>query len=300
MRKILTFITAFLFVTNCYGADINDFMRGDSSDVIKGTDNVADVDSLLTNYLVDPLERLLTESIHGCELTWATNATVTIAVGEVTCYNSAKTIRRMRRNTSTVTITLPASGASGDSLDTGNAAISTWYHVYAVADADATTFTGICSASASAPTGVTYYRYLGSFYNNAADNISNFSWSGKGSYCQIMWDIPINITTANSAGAWSGALSCAAGMPSTSTSAIFGLSVANAGSAYIYIAIRPNGTTWSTEYSNGIRLNAVGDVANIGGQRLCMTDSSQQIQHYEPANQAGATRIDVEGYYITR
>ena len=81
----------------------------------------------------------------------------------------------MRRNTAAVTITLPTAGASGDSLDTGNAAASTWYYVYAVADADATTFTGVCSASSTTPTGDTYFRYLGRFYNNASDNISAMS-----------------------------------------------------------------------------------------------------------------------------
>jgi hypothetical protein len=68
------------------------------------------------------------------------------------------------------------------------------YHVYAVANANATTFTGICSASASAPTGAsyTYFRYLGSFYNNSADNIEPFYWSGNGSTCKISFDDPTN------------------------------------------------------------------------------------------------------------
>jgi hypothetical protein len=81
----------------------------------------------------------------------------------------------MRRNVAAdvITITLPAAGAAGGSLDAGNAAISTIYNVFAVADANATTFTGICSTATPAvgPAGVTYFRYLGSFYNNSVDNI---------------------------------------------------------------------------------------------------------------------------------
>lgn len=176
MKRIIALFLITVFITsNCFAVDINDWKRGDDSIPVKGTDLVSDIDTLISNYIVDPTSRQFTEYKHGANITWASNATVSISAGEVVCYNSAKTIRRMRRTTAAITITLPASGASGDSLDTGNAAVSTWYYVYAVADADATTFTGICSASASTPTGVTYFRYLGRFYNNASDNITSMS-----------------------------------------------------------------------------------------------------------------------------
>lgn len=176
MKKALSlFFVSVFVVTNCYGVDITDWKRGDASIPVKGTDSVSDIDTLISNYIADPLDRVLTEHRKGANITWVSNATVSISAGEVVCYNSAKTIKRMRRTTSAITITLPTAGASGDSLDTGNAAASTWYYVYAVADADATTFTGICSTSASTPTGVAYFRYLGRFYNNASDNISAMS-----------------------------------------------------------------------------------------------------------------------------
>lgn len=300
IKRILSMFLVLMFTASiCYG-DINDWIKGDGTDAVEGADNISDLDTLITNYIQDPLDKLLTESIHGCTLTYATAATVTIGVGEVTCYNAAKTIKRMRRNTSTVTITLPASGASGSSLDTGNAAISTWYHVYAVADADATTFTGICSASASAPTGYTYFRYLGSFYNNAADNIDPFYWYGTGPMALIMWDIPVSLTTSNSSAAWSGALACR--MPSTSQLGVFGLGLLDGGGLATghVIFIRPNGSTWNTTWTNGI--SGYVNKASIGhsGQRVCATDSSQQIQ-YQNDNGAGVgIEIAQEGYYITR
>jgi hypothetical protein len=302
MKRILFLSLALvLMASQVLAADINDWKRGDASIPIKGTDNVSDIDTLASNYIVDPLDKLLTEYIHGCTLTWATNATVTIGVGEVTCWNAAKTIKRMRRNTATVTITLPASGASGDSLDTGNAAVSTWYHVYAVADADATTFTGICSASASAPTGYTYYRYLGSFYNNAADNISAFYWDGTGSRVFIMWDVPIQITTTVSAGAWSAATSCSTGMPSTSTFAYFGMEARDSDAGTTGTWIRPNGSTWSTDRANGIAGvdSASGGTTYAAGARLVMTDSSQQIQYYNDGGDS-FTEIMLCGFYINR
>jgi hypothetical protein len=295
MKKILALCLVGIFIaSNCYGADINDWKRGDASIPVKGTDSISDADTLISNYIVDPLDKLLTESIHGCTLTYATAATVTIGVGEVTCYNAAKTIKRMRRNTSTVTITLPANGASGDSLDTGNAAVSTWYHVYAVADADATTFTGICSASASAPTGYTYFRYLGSFYNNASDNIALFYWYGYGSDIKIMWDIPISITTTASNNAWSGAISCATAIPSTSTFVIFGIGGARVASGTLKAGIRPHGSTWSTEDADFCR-----GYDYIGAQRHSVADSSQQINVYT-TDCDSAFKVTVEGYCISR
>jgi hypothetical protein len=297
-----------LFVNLSYGADISDWKRGDASIPIKGTDNISDIDTLASNYIVDPLDKLLTEYVHGCTLTYATAATVTIGVGEVTCWNAAKTIKRMRRNTATVTITLPANGASGNSLDTGNAAISTWYHVYAIADADATTFTGICSASASAPTGAsyTYFRYLGSFYNNASDNIAIFYWSGNGSDVKVMWDIPVVITTTVSAGAWSaGATSCSTGMPSTSTCGIFGAMVASTDSnAGVATYLRVNGSTGDSTGNTGISINVGISGATYGnvsltGQLTCMTDGSQQIDYYHSTGSESCS-IGVMGYVFNR
>lgn len=296
MKRILFFSLALvLMASQVLAADINDWIRGDGTDAVEGTDNISDLDTLITNYLQDPLDKLLTEYIHGCTLTWASNATVTIGVGEVTCWNAAKTIKRMRRNTSTVTITLPADGASGGSLDTGNAAVSTWYHVYAVADADATTFTGICSASASAPTGSTYYRYLGSFYNNASDNIANFFWYGNGTYITVMWDVPITITTTESPGAWSaGSTSCAVAMPSTSTLGIFGLHADHPGAANVCgVWIRPDGGTWLDAFCG------VSSTEYIQGQRVCATSAAQAIDYYTYTDDTD-DRVYLEGYILTR
>ena len=45
--------------------------------------------------------------------------------------------------------------------------------MYAVADTDATTCTFLISTSSSAPTGATYYRKIGYFYNNSDGDITN-------------------------------------------------------------------------------------------------------------------------------
>jgi hypothetical protein len=109
-------------------------------------------------------DRLLSEFRQGMVVSYASASTLSAEAGQVTCSNSAGTIRKMRSNPSATTITW-------SDIDTGAEAISTTYYVYAVADADATTVTFKISISNTAPTGVTYYKRLCSFYNNAAGDI---------------------------------------------------------------------------------------------------------------------------------
>lgn len=72
--------------------------------------------------------------------------------------NAAGTVKKLRISTSVTTL-------SAANLDTGSFAALTYYYIYATADSAATTPTFVISASASAPTGYTYYRRLGWFYN---------------------------------------------------------------------------------------------------------------------------------------
>lgn len=66
----------------------------------------------------------------------------------------------------------PATGGSG--LDTGAIAASTRYYVYAVADQDAVPgFSISYSTSASAPSGVTNYRLIGSLTTDASSNFTS-------------------------------------------------------------------------------------------------------------------------------
>lgn len=294
IKKILAILLVINFIAMpCYS--INDWIRGDGSDAIKGTDNPSDIDANTTNYIQDPLDRLLATYINGCTLTRTSATVITVSAGEVACSNGAGTIKRFRQNTSTVTMTITTSGVGG--LDTGAEATSTWYHIYANADADATTFTVIASTSASAPTGVTYYKYLGSVYNDSAGDLKNFYWFGEGNIALIMWDVPVSVATAASSGAWSSAVSCSTAMPSTSTYAIFGIGVVG-GASPTAIWIRRNGSTWAVDKENGLYHDAV-PTAGIGSHRTSMTDGSQQIQYYS-AGTTTSVAIDLEGYYINR
>ncbi len=142
-----------------------------------------------------------------------------------------------------------------------------------------------------------YWRIVNQVRVNAANDISDdLIQSGK----RFMWNKPVNITTTVSSGAWSAATSCAAGIPEASEFGIFGLSSketqANLTAA---IFIRPNGSAWATNAANGIYDGDGSASSNeIGGQRSCMTDSSQQIQ-YQNSVDDDSTRVEVEGFVVS-
>lgn len=146
-------------------AAINDWMRGDGTDALEGSTNASLIDDYVTAYLQDPLGVLLENYRRGCPVRYASASTVTVGVGELACYNSSGDETRMRANTSEVTLDITAD------LDTGTEQVSQQYYVWAVADADATTFTGIISESATFPTGVSWGRKIGYFYNNGSGDI---------------------------------------------------------------------------------------------------------------------------------
>lgn len=98
--------------------------------------------------------------------------TIRTSIGVVLCENASGTLRKLRRNLSTVNITFA-------DLDTGSEQANTRYYVYAIADANATTVTFKISTNASAPTGVTTFKRIGHFYNDGSSNIAQKSVSSE-------------------------------------------------------------------------------------------------------------------------
>ena len=181
MKKILLVLLMILaFTFNAYAVDNWDKTQP------AGTASAADIDALIiaNNNSVD---RLFSNYRSGCKLTYASASTITVGTGTIICNNSAGTVRRLRANSSTVTM-------AWSDIDTSSEAASTTYYVYAVGDTDAATFTVKLSTNATSPTGITYYKRLGSFYNNASSNITQISNDnesyksyvlGQGSYYKI-------------------------------------------------------------------------------------------------------------------
>jgi len=158
MKKILSIMLVLCFVASMgYSASEWD------KDGVAGTLSPSSIDDY-NDLNMEALDRGLSKYQRNCSLAYASASTLTINIGEVVCSNAGGTIRKMRANTSAVTL-------SWSDIDTGAEASGTTYYVYAVADADATTFTGLISTSTSTPTGATYYTRLGYFDNNASGNI---------------------------------------------------------------------------------------------------------------------------------
>lgn len=165
MRKVLMWLLCLgLFLIPIYGYAANEWEQ----DTPLGSSSPSDLDTNIQNYITEPLERMLFTYRSKAKIVYASASTLTVEAGEVACRDSGSTLIKMRRNTSSTTV------AWAD-LDTGSEAASTTYYIWAVADADATTFTVKISASATFPTGVTYAAKLGSFYNDSSSNITNIA-----------------------------------------------------------------------------------------------------------------------------
>ena len=295
MKKLLLIFLGLLLATNVYSADINDWSRGDMTDVVEGDETISTLDDQITNYMQAPLEKALANHITGCTLTITDDEVITVSSGSVVT-TSASSVMRMRQNTSTATVDNTAADVGG--LDTGAVAADTWYYVYAVADADATTFTLILSASATNPTNAAalYYRLIGCALTDATSDWLKAYYFGDGNTVTVMWDIPTSITTTLSNGAWSAALDCSAVMPSISKLGIFGAMI-HRSAGDTNINLRPNGSTWSTGRAYGIA-GGVGNDVYDGGQLFCFTDSSQQIQYR--TNSSDSCEIGGQGFVYVR
>ena len=133
-----------------------------------GTRNVSDLDYYIAEINNEAFDRVLTNYVRGANLEYNSISSITIQPGEIICSNSTGTVRKFRKNTSSINTTW---SVATNGLDAGAETGSTTYTVYAIADADAETFTVLISASSTSPTGATSYKKLGTFYNNSSSNI---------------------------------------------------------------------------------------------------------------------------------
>lgn len=130
-----------------------------------GIASAADIDTLLqaNNSAQD---RLVSLYRRGAAVIPSSSAAIQVLAGEIAIPNADGSVVRYGVNTTTTNV-------GWVDIDTGSEENSKQYYVYACLDADATTFTVKISASSSSPSGVTYYRKIGAFYNNSSGNITN-------------------------------------------------------------------------------------------------------------------------------
>ena len=112
----------------------------------------------------DSITGLLITYRRGCSVEWKSTSDFYVRSGEI-MITDASGNKRLRRNTADTTVVWA-------DIDTGAEASSTKYYVYATADTSTTTFIIKISTSSSAPSGSTFYRNIGSFFNNASSNIT--------------------------------------------------------------------------------------------------------------------------------
>lgn len=136
-----------------------------NTSVVAGTSNPSNLDTLLSSNF-NVTDRLLSDYREGAVISYATVATLNVSAGEVACSDGTTT--KWRKNPGITPVTWA-------DIDTAPEENSTTYNVFALADADATNFT--ISISKSATTG-TYYKKLGSFYNDAGSNITGIKNDG--------------------------------------------------------------------------------------------------------------------------
>ena len=160
MRKILSVLSILFLLTSNSWATVgwnksipatSENPQAISPDVIE---NNTALDLMLQNYRDGYLTITLTST-----------SAITIGAGGVMLSNSGGSTRLMVANTSTTTM-------SSTNIDTGSISPSSTYYIYAYASSTtATTFSVIYSASATSPTGITYYAQIGKF---STDGRSNF------------------------------------------------------------------------------------------------------------------------------
>lgn len=159
--SLATMIIALLLVLSSNAFAVDEWAK----DEPLGSQSPSDIDTLIgTNN--EAQDRFLAYGRFQMKMTYSSASQLTVGEGSIICSNSTGTVRRMRLNTSSTTV-------SFSEIDTGSEASSTTYYVYCIADTDVANATFKISLSASAPTGVTYYKRIGSFYNDASSNITN-------------------------------------------------------------------------------------------------------------------------------
>ena len=128
-----------------------------------GSSNPSDLDTEIQANN-NALDRLNFQYREGCICIEDTASQFTVLSGSIAIPNSSGTTVRWRYNPSSTTVTW-------SDLDTGSEATSTYYYIYAEGDTDQTTFDVVISTSSSAPSGKTYYRKIGWFYNDSSGDI---------------------------------------------------------------------------------------------------------------------------------
>ena len=164
MKKLLSgILISLLLISNVYATD--GWLKAKPA----GTDNASDLDSYIQQNNA-ALDLALSYLRQGCVLSYSSTSSLSVGAGSLVVQNSDGSIRLMLAKTSAITTNW---NVAENGLDAGVEAGSTTYYVFAIASAVTdTTYTIKISTNASVPASTTYYKRLGSFYNDSNSNIT--------------------------------------------------------------------------------------------------------------------------------
>lgn len=142
-----------------------------------------------------------------------------------------------------------------------------------------------------------WYRCLGQVRLNATGSGEIVVFYQRGN--QIIYDVPIQVATTASAGAWIADVSCSIAIPATSQLARFGVySGDDVVGNTVAIWLRPGDSpAGSTATSDGVYISSNGGTNDyVGGELMCATNSAQEISYYQNAGD-NSLSITVKAYY---
>ena len=167
MKRIIALILILLMAGPVQAAQWrNASDTGTAENTLLGSESASDIALRSYTDIVTPLDSLLTNYREGMDIVFDTVSQFTVSSGEVTVKNSGGTTKLFLSNSGNTTVTWA-------NIDTGAEASATTYYVYAIAaSSSATAATFKISTNATTPSGVTYYKKIGSFYNDGSSNIT--------------------------------------------------------------------------------------------------------------------------------
>lgn len=185
MKKLLAFILLMALSVPAWSAV--QWRNGTAENVLDGTSAANLIGYNTYNKVVQPLDNLLS---GYCTEYLAYNSSTIITVKAGACVVTGGSVRMFMLDPSDTNLTTA-------NLDTGASFTpSTTYYVYASSPNSTTqTSTYYISLSSTAPTGVTYYKRIGSFYSNASSyitaisNDNNIYSASVGDYSSKSWSV---------------------------------------------------------------------------------------------------------------
>ncbi len=205
----------------------------------------------------DPIINLPFLYVNGLQLSWVSNSTASVSSGQ--CRDSTNIVDIVIGATATV-ISTAFVGVNG--LDSGTAAVSTDYNVFAISDSASRNPSGFLISTSAAnpvmPSGYDSLRLIGRLKTNSSSQLILFYQTGNGSVRTYQWDSPIAVLTGGTSATFV-AVPLTAGMPAIRSTVILNAKYTPAVAANI-ASLRPTGSSVAAASSPVVMSGAVAAV----------------------------------------